>query len=155
MKAIEYLKRLDAIAKEKKYANVPRNYIPATNFTDKTANGLTNCILKWMELHGHYATRINTMGRKLPDTSIVDVLGRTRVMPGTWIPGTTRRGTADIHAIIGGKHISIEVKVGRDRMSEEQHGTMHDIETSGGIYFIAKDFDSFYDWYQKITGFES
>jgi len=95
------------------------------------------------------------MGRKLKDTAIVNVLGQTKVIPGRWIPGTTRKGTADIHSIIDGRHVSIEVKVGKDRMSEVQHDTMHDIESSGGIYYVAKDFDSFYQWYNTLKNREN
>jgi hypothetical protein len=149
MNALKILSDLDYQTKRHLYASMPEHAIPRTRFSDKTANGLTQCILTWLRLHGHYATRIVTTGRKLKDTVTVDVLGRNRVLPGQWIPGTTRTGTSDIHAIINGRHASIEVKVGKDKMSPAQEKTKKDVERSGGVYFIAKDFESFYQWYNS------
>ena len=151
MTGIQLLQEIDYQTKKDLYKNVPDHAVPKTKFSDKTSNGLTQCILIWLKLHGHYATRINTMGRQLKATTIVDVIGRAHVTPGKWIPGTTRKGTADIHASINGRHISIEVKVGRDRMSPEQLTTKKEVEQSGGLYFVAKDFESFYGWYSQIS----
>ena len=149
MTALQILSELDYQCKRDLYKNVPDHAIARAKFSDKTANGLTQCILTWLRLHGHYCTRITTTGRKLKDTSIVDVIGRTRIMPGQWIPGTTRTGTADIHASINGRHASIEVKIGRDRMSAAQERTRQDVRSSGGLYFMAKDFQSFYEWFTE------
>ena len=151
MTALQRLQELDHQRKLEAYPNTPRYAIAITRFNDKTSNGLTQCILRWLELHGHYCTRINTMGRQLPTTTIVDVIGRAHVTQGKWIPGTTKRGTADVHSCINGRHVSIEVKVRKDRMSNEQHKTKEAIERCGGVYFIAKDFDSFLTWYNGIT----
>lgn len=150
MKALQLLTEIDYQVKRNLYKNVPEYAITKGQFSDKTANGLTQCILTWLRLHGNYATRINVTGRQLPATTIVDVIGRAHVTPGKWLPSTTRKGTADIHAVINGKHASIEVKIGRDRMSEEQERTKQDVERSGGLYYIARDFESFYNWYSKI-----
>jgi len=150
MKALKTLKDLDYQDKLSKYPTVPPRAIAAGNFTDKTANGLTNCIVRWMELHGHYATRITSMGRQLPTTKVVDVIGRMHTMAGAWIPGTTKRGTADIHAVVNGRHVSIEVKIGLDRMSEAQHQTKKEIESSGGCFFVAKSFAGFVDFYKAL-----
>ena len=149
--AIKELQQLDYDHRRRRYPNAPPHAIPMRSFRDSTANGLTACISTWLEIHGHYVTRINTTGRKLKDTTVVNVLGQTKVMPGKWIPGTTRKGTADIHAIINGRHVSIEVKVGRDRMSQAQHKTKQAIEDCGGLYVIAIDFESFHNWYSEIS----
>lgn len=149
MKGLHHLQELDYQHKANKYMTLPRTAIPRTKFTDRTANGLTQAVLRWLELQGHYATRINTTGRKLKDTIVVDVIGRSHITPGKWIPGTTKRGTADIHAIVNGRHISIEVKVGRDSMSGDQHKTKHAIERCGGTYLIVKTFEDFYQWYNS------
>ncbi|HMG91757.1 MAG TPA: hypothetical protein VK589_16980 [Chryseolinea sp.] len=117
MKPLQILQSMDMTYKRTKYPSVPQQAIPVRRFNDRTSNGLTACILRWLELHGHYATRINTTGRKLKDTTMVNVLGQTKVIPGKWIPGSTRKGTADIHTVIGGIHCSIEVKIGRDVLS--------------------------------------
>lgn len=151
MKALQILSDLDYQVKRDLYQNIPKHAVAKTKFSDKTSNQFTQAILTWLRLHGCYCTRINTMGRQLKATTIIDVIGRAHVTPGKWIPGTTKRGTADIHAIINGRHVSIEVKVGRDRMSDDQHKTKKAIEQCGGVYYIAQDFESFYQWYKTIT----
>jgi hypothetical protein len=151
MTALQLLQQMDFEAKRDLYKSTPLHAIPKTKFSDKTSNGLTQCILTWLKLHNHYATRINTMGRKLKDTVIVDVIGRAHITPGKWVPGTTRKGTSDIHSVINSKHASIEVKVGRDTMSDDQIKTKQQVENSGGLFFIAKDFESFMIWYNTIT----
>jgi hypothetical protein len=147
MKALKILSELDYQHKREKFRTVPEHAITRTRFSDKTSAGLTQCILRWLTLHGHYGVRINTMGRKLKDTVIVDVIGRSRTLPGKWVPGTTHRGTADIHAVISGKHISIEIKVGRDIVSPHQHKTKDAIEKCGGTYLIIHSLEEFYAWY--------
>ncbi len=151
MKALQILTELDYQVKRDLYQNVPLHAVPRGKFLDKTGNGLTQCILTWLKLHHHYAVRINTTGRKLKDTTIIDIIGKAHVTPGKWIPGTTRKGTADIHAVLHGKHCSIEIKIGYDRMSKDQERTKQDVERAGGCYFIAKDFETFLEWYKNIT----
>lgn len=148
--ALKTLQKMDFADKARRYPGVPRTAIPSTRFNDHTANALTRAILRWLELHGHYATRINTMGRQLKGTTVIDVIGRAHVTPSKWIPGTTRKGTADIHASINGRHVSIEVKIGSDTMSPEQLKTKNMVEQSGGLFYAAKDFESFYKWYNTL-----
>jgi len=49
-KAIQLLKNLFIDDCSRKYPNVPKPYIPAPKYTDKTANGLTRCIIDYIEL---------------------------------------------------------------------------------------------------------
>lgn len=76
---------------------------------------------------------------------------RKTIGTGKWIPGSTTKGTADISATIKGRSVKIEVKIGKDRQSEAQVAYQKKIEQSGGIYFIAKDFDTFMDFYVSLT----
>ena len=125
------------------HPTVPAAYIPINNYTDKTANGLTKCIVDFIRANGGQAERINTTGmpmvRKLPS-------GRTDV---TWRKGNTTKGSADISAIICGKSVKIEVKIGHDSQSEAQRRYEQAVTSAGGYYFIAKDFDSFLAWYNE------
>ena len=71
---------------------------------------------------------------------------------GYWNPlkfceGTGTKGTADISAIIKGRSVKIEVKIGRDRQSEAQKKYEESVNKAGGQYWIAKDFDGFYEKY--------
>lgn len=121
-----------------RYPNVPANFRPKPKYEDRTANGLTRCILDFVKFSGGFATRIQSQGQYRPG-----VVGRK----GTYTYGTTRKGTADIHAIINGFHLSIEVKVGKDRMSDAQRQMQADIQKAGGHYYVARTFQDFYDWF--------
>ena len=47
----------------KKYPSMNPNYVPKTKYTDKTANGLTKCVVDWLNLNGHRADRVSSAGR--------------------------------------------------------------------------------------------
>lgn len=97
---------------------------------------LTQAIIKYIRARGGYAVRINCSGIYDKKT-------------GRWRKSTTERGTADIHACIEGKHISIEIKNGDDRMNDHQRKVQEAIEEAGGIYFVVKEFADFYSWYRS------
>lgn len=101
------------------------------------ANGLTAFVVNFLEWSGYYANRISSAGRWIEDKQ-------------QFIRGNTRKGTADIHAIIKGHHVSIEVKVGKDKMSEHQHKEKARIEAAGGKYWIVKTPDDFITEYLKL-----
>ncbi len=67
-----------------------------------------------------------------------------------WTNGTTRRGTADIMAIYKGRSIAIEIKIGKDKLSEHQLREKQRIEDAGGLYFVARDMPGFIDWWQMV-----
>jgi|SRR5580692_1743469 hypothetical protein len=104
--------------------------------TDRTANGLTQLIIKFLAWKGHYANRISTQGQARADG------GRIK-----WTTSHTKRGTPDITAIISGRSVWIEVKVGKDHLSDAQVKQQSDIQEAGGIYYVARDMQSFYQWY--------
>ena len=118
-------------------------------YSDNTANGLTKCIVDWLNFNGHYANRINTMGVARVE-KVQYAFGRT-VDKVHFTPSTTNKGTADISAIIAGRHAAIEVKYRRDKQSKQQSQEQARIEKAGGLYFIAKDMLSFLKWYYRIT----
>jgi hypothetical protein len=109
---------------------IPENCRFVTKFRDDSANGLTKCITTWLRLHGHFAGRVNTTG------TYNSKLGK-------YIHSGSRKGMADITAVIAGKHVSIEVKFGRDRMRPDQMKVKQEIEQAGGIYIVVSSFDSF------------
>ena len=100
-----------------------------------STNDLTKTIIKYLNARGQYAVRINVLG-------IYDEKKQQ------WRKSTTERGTADIHACINGKHVSIEVKRGQDRMSDQQKIVQEKIEHSGGIYLTISEFVDFHIWYR-------
>lgn len=120
--------------------------------SERKANGLTQLIIKWLTWKGHYANRISTQGQasvaKIPKA---DLNGRIHHFEQIrWTKGNTKRGTPDITAILYGKSVWIEVKVGKDEMSKAQEKQQFDIQQAGGLYFVARDMQSFVDWYYKL-----
>ena len=152
MKSIDHLKALRLAKTKAQYPNVPDIALPKIEYNPNSANGLTKCILDFLNLSGHQAERINTMGRMLDNRkTYTDVIGRTKTIGSTkYIPTTGTKGSADISATIKGKSVKIEVKYGKDRQSKNQKAYQEQIENAGGYYYIAKDFDSFYDWFQDF-----
>lgn len=116
-------------------------------YSDVTANGLTNCIIDWINGSGGTANRINTQGQVRKER--VEFAGNQHREFIRFTPSTTRRGTADVHGVMRGRHLSIEVKIGADKQSKEQIREQERITRAGGIYYIAKDMESFVRWFKN------
>jgi hypothetical protein len=152
MNNIEILKQLALDQMSAKHPNVKRSYLVIPKYSDRTANGLTRCIIDFIRLDGYQAERINTMGRTIDNRKrVTDVLGRTKLIGSTtYIPTTGTKGSADISATIRGRSVKVEVKVGKDRQSPEQKAYELSIVSSGGIYWIVRSFDEFYNKYLTL-----
>ena len=136
MNELNELSLMDLKLKKEKYKNVPPYALPKMKLNTSTANGLTQSIIKWLELNGHYCSRIQSQGQY--NTTL-----------GKWTKSTTRRGIGDLIAIIKGQTVMIEIKIGSDRQSQWQKVTQKQVEESGGVYIIARTFDDFINWYKK------
>lgn len=142
-----------------KYPNYPMDYIATPKYIDTTANGLTRCIVDFLNLSGHQAERITNMGRMLDNTKVVkDVMGISRTIGSKqYIKGTGTNGTADISSTIRitiagktfGMSVKWEIKM-KDKQSEAQRQYQVTIEESGGVYHIVTSFDDFYNKYLLI-----
>lgn len=102
------------------------------------ANDLTNAIINEFYSYGAYAWRATTLG--LFDQK----LGTYRTAP--------KKGVSDILAVMPphGTLIAVEVKIGKDRMSDEQIGFLKNIETVGGLSFVARNIGSFREWWYDV-----
>jgi len=120
---------------------------PAYFAKSKTTNGLTNCVVAYIRLHGWQAERVNNTG-SVRMQSIKYASGYTEKRV-NFVKGTGTKGTADISATIDGKRVSIEIKNinTKDRQSVAQKAYQKQIELTGGVYIIATDIVSFMDWY--------
>jgi len=129
--------------------NFPEYAIAPKKHTDKTANGLTRCIIDFLRFAGAQAERVNNTGRMIDERqTVTNVIGTIKTIGSVkWVYGSGTRGTADISATIQGRSVKIEVKIGSDRQSEYQKQYQQSIERSGGLYVIARDFESFIHWY--------
>jgi hypothetical protein len=125
-----------------------------TKWNDNSANTLTASIEFYINATGNQAERISNQGQYREGKKIQVGTGEiayTKQLPGKWTPGQGTKGTADISATINGKSVKIEVKYGRDVQSDAQKQYQQKIETAKGIYYIARDFDTFVEWYNTIA----
>lgn len=135
--AVKELERLADADARRLHPNIDPAYLAPRRFRDDSANGLTDCIVKYITLKGGFASRIN-------NTGIFDRrLNRYR-------PGTSRKGLADIMGTYLGRSLHIEVKINRDVQSEHQKKVEAEVTRSGGLYFIARDFLWFKKWLDAI-----
>ena len=149
--AVKELEELADIENQRLHPNIPTKYLARSKYRDDTANGLTKCIIDFIRLNGGQAERINTMG--IPRDSrkmVTDIVGRSRVIGSVeWRTSGTTKGSADISATIRGQSVKIEVKIGHDRQSDAQRDYQAAVEQAGGVYYIAKDFANFVQWYKE------
>lgn len=104
----------------------------------ETANGITRNIIRLLNMKpGCVAYRINNVG-------VWDAA------KGIHRSGNTEKGLPDIMAVINGRFAGIEVKAGRDKMSQEQCMRKFEIEKAGGLFFEARSTDDFIEWIDKI-----
>jgi hypothetical protein len=145
----QLLQQMEREQQRIKYPSMPEHALAGTNWQDNSANALTKSIVGFLNLSGHFAERINTMGTYRQGKKI-QVGENTRQLPGKYTRTTGVKGSADIAATIKGRAVKIEVKYGKDRMSEAQKEYAERTEAAGGIYYVARDFDSFKEWYDKL-----
>jgi len=148
------LKSLEMEQLRSKYPSMRPELIPLTDWKDTSANGLTKCIIFWINALGGQAERISSQGQYREGKKIQVGTGEIQYqkqLPGKWTPGQSTKGTADISATIRGRSVKIEVKFGRDVQSNVQKRYQESIEKAAGTYIIAKTFDDFVLWYEKFS----
>lgn len=99
------------------------------------SNGLTQAIINFLMWSGHRATRVNSVGR---------------MIKGKYIPGTTRKGAADISSTVFGKSVMWEIKSGKDKPSEYQLKEQMLEEKAGGKYFFVHNIEEFFQQYDSL-----
>ena len=158
MTAIKRLKELELQKSRERSPNLPEYARVAYKYSDKKANGLTRCIIDWIKFNGGQAERISVTGRYIDNSKVVtDVLGNKRkIGSGTYIPSNMQVGSADISATIKNKNgiglsCKIEVKIGRDIQSPEQKKYQEQVESAGGVYIIARNFEDFVKDYERLV----
>jgi hypothetical protein len=148
------LKALEIEQLKAKYPSMRPELIPLTDWKDNSANGLTKCIIFYINALGGQAERISSQGQYREGKKIKVGTGEIQYekqLPGKWTPGQSTKGTADISATIRGRSVKIEVKYGKDIQSDAQKNYQEMIERAGGIYIIARNFDDFVLWYANFS----
>ena len=137
-----HLHRLYIEHHRERYPSVPTVAIPKPEYKLTDTNGLTRAIIDFIRFSGGHAERVNTMGRQIKAKSGKQI----------WIQTTATKGSADIHAIWHGRTLAIEVKnaATRDRLRPKQAEYAAKVQRAGGLYFVARTFDSFYEWFQTL-----
>lgn len=103
----------------------------------ESANRITANILRVVNLQpGCVAYRINNVG-------VWDEKKQVRRA------GNTEKGLPDVWCCLRGKFAVIEVKAGRDKMSEHQKARQFEIERAGGLFFEARSTDGFLEWFKN------
>ena len=151
MKALDILKNLKIEEHKKKFPSIPEYAIPKPKYSDTTANGLTKCIIDFVNMKGYLAERTNTMGRVIDGRkTYTDAIGQKKTIGSMkYIPSTGMVGSSDIKVYINGKIIAVEVKM-KDKQSEAQKQYQLRIEQAGGQYWIVRNFEEFYNKYINL-----
>lgn len=111
-------------------ARKPRSPKPKT----ETANELTWRIVKYVQGKGHFATRLQSTGTYRDDLK-------------KFVPSQQRAGLPDVLAIVDGLTAFVEVKAGKDRLSEVQKETIKVLLQAGAFVFVAHSFEEFENWF--------
>jgi hypothetical protein len=135
--AVKELEKLTTDSARLNHPTLPQYAIAPRKYRDDSANGLTVCIVVYISHKGGFASRINNQGTY-------------RAKLGRYTPSTCRKGLADVAATYKGLSLHIEVKIGRDRQSEQQRHFELEVNRSGGYYFIARNFTEFKEWFDKL-----
>jgi hypothetical protein len=134
----EAVKQLERMADAEAHLQHPTcPHLAPRTFRDDSSNSLTQCVVKYITLKGGFASRLSSQGtfsRKL----------------NKFIPGTQKRGIADIMGTFKSKSLMIEVKHGKDKMSVFQEKVRDEQQRSGGLWFTAKNFTEFKEWFDNI-----
>lgn len=147
MNALDRLRKMALEDKRRKAPNVPEYALTIPTYSDRTANGLTKCIIDFLRLRGMQAERISCEGRVIDARKTYsDVVGNLKTVGSIKRVRTSAQvGTADISATIRGRSVKIEVKM-NDRQSPAQRAYQQQVEAAGGLYVIARTFQGFCDW---------
>jgi hypothetical protein len=119
---------------ERAFGNLPKKK------KSSPANQLTSDIMDYLLDRNCAVARINTTG-------IYDEkLGRYRKSGSTnGVEDISCTYPLDVKGITIGLTIAIEIKIGKDKMSDDQKKRKQRIELAGGIYLVAKDLQQFKD----------
>lgn len=99
-------------------------------------NKLTNDIRGFIARNGGFSLRCNVAGFYREDIG--------------YIKSGSTIGTPDILAVVSGRFVGIEIKIGRDRQSDEQKSVQAGIEAAGGVYLLACGFEQFKAEFEAI-----
>ena len=98
------------------------------------ANSLTRRIVAHIQDDGHFVTRLQSTGTYKEDLK-------------KYVPSQQRAGMPDVFAVVAGRAVFVEVKAGKDFLSDVQKQTISDLNRAGARVYVAYDFQGFIDWF--------
>jgi len=134
--AVKELEALDTAEAGRRHPSMKPEHLAKRLHRDDDSGGLTKCIVRYAQLCGCFASRLNNQGV---------------YRNGKYTRSTSRRGLPDV-LITGKNGVSIfcEVKVKKDRMSHYQEAVRDDQQQAGGLFYVASDFESFKRWFDNL-----
>ncbi|OAQ42110.1 hypothetical protein A5893_03065 [Pedobacter psychrophilus] len=114
-----------------------RNITNQKTLEDRTSQGITKCVMLYVNHIGGFCSEIDNRGFFNKELN-------------RFVPSKIKNGFPDVVACLSGRFIGIEVKSGKDTMRQAQYEICIEIEQAKGRYFIAKDFQGFYEWIQVL-----
>ena len=135
----EAVKGLEVMCDE--YRKRRNQTAPKKYYSDKTAPELEKCIINYTHLKGHFAEKIQSMGRTIFKDQPI------------YVRNSNTTGQADLSLIVYGKAIKVEVKcrwTGDRYQNEAQKRYQRKVERAGGIYIIIRDFAQFKSWFDNF-----
>ena len=104
-----------------------------------SANKLTKQIVDFLNFNGFVAWKVYNGGVYDPK------IGKYRNDP------TKKKGVFDVNGFrkSDGKHIEIEIKWGKDKVSDDQKRHFKALESAGAICYVARNFNDFVGWFNS------
>lgn len=136
--AIRLLKDAVKASKQAKYPNIPDYALTVPQYEDATANGLTKCIIDFLNSQDHCSCfRISNEG----------VMRTNQYGKSFRAKSSMQNGISDLIGCVWGRFVSLEIKVGRDIQSQAQKEYQRQIENAKGYYLIIRNLQEFMDWF--------
>ena len=107
-------------------------------------------VVEFLTRKGHQGQKVSTQGNILQQPDYIN--GATTIRGKTIrIPTGATKGAADISSSIYGLKVDWELKFSKgDRQSDKQKIFQERVENSGGLYYIFRDVDHFYELYNEL-----
>lgn len=100
---------------------------------DRTAPGITKCVISYITLLSGYASEIDNRGFWNKELQL-------------FTKSKTENGFPDIAIVLNGRFIGAEIKAARDRMFKDQYKVAAKIRAAKGFYVEVRDFEGFYEF---------
>lgn len=151
-KALSAFNEVVKLGKMARYPNRPAHTLTFKTYRDNNANSLTTAIIDYIRYLKGSASRVNTQGQYREGQTLERGLTYEIREQGKWTPSGSDNGTADILGTFRGQAIAIEVKFGKDKLSEAQERWRDEWIKPGsdGIYLVAKSFQQFFEAFNSL-----